>query len=86
MTRSPDALATADLPEAFILIVERQQAIARVVALAAPGAGNEAAEVHSPPVVILSHGKTQAAAARDEEHTKLLRGIFHRSVCVQFQR
>ncbi len=62
--------AAPDFPEVFVLIVERQQAIARVVTLAAFGTGNEAADVHSPPVVILGHGKAHAATAGDEEHAK----------------
>src|ERR1019366_6864 len=64
-------LAAADFPKAFILVVESQEPIARVVTLAAVGAGNEAAEVHSTAVVILGNGKAGAATARDEEHAKV---------------
>jgi len=71
ITRSPDALASADLPEAFVLVVESQQPITRVVTPAAVGAGNEAADVHSPAVVILGNGKAGAATARDQKHAKI---------------
>jgi len=66
--------AAADFPEAFSLVVERQQAIARVVTLAAVRAGNEAADMHSAAVVILGNGKRRAATAGDEEHAKVLPG------------
>jgi len=74
--RLPDALAAADFPEAFVLVVEGQQAIARIVTLAAVGAGNEAADVHSAAVVIFGNGKTGAATARDEEHAETLLGAY----------
>src|SRR5450755_1899119 len=64
------ALASPNFPKAFLLVVEREQAIARVVALAAVRAGNEAANVHSPPVVIFGDGKGRAATAGDEEHAE----------------
>src|ERR1700687_3123234 len=70
MDQSPDALAT-DFPEALILVVEDQQAIAGVVTLTTVGAGNEAADVHSLAVVIPGNGKAGAATARDEEHAKV---------------
>ena len=77
----PIGLAAANFPEAFILIIELQQAIARVVALAAVGAGNEAANVQSPTIVILSDRKTGAATARDEKHAKsCLVQLLHLSV------
>jgi hypothetical protein len=60
--------AAADLPKSFILIIERQQPVTRVVALATVRAGNEAADVHPAAVVILGHGKTGAATAWDKEH------------------
>ena len=52
----------------FLLVVEREQTIARVVTLAAVGARNEAADVHSSAVVIFGDGKDQAATAGDEGH------------------
>src|SRR5450755_1295567 len=67
--------ATANLPEAFLLVVERQESIARVVALAAFGAGDKAAEVHSLAVIIFGNGNARAATARDQEHTKFLPGV-----------
>jgi len=45
-----------------------QQAIARVVALAAVGAENKTAQMHSLAIIILGNGKGCAAAARYEEH------------------
>ncbi len=72
-----DCSAPADLPEMFGLIVKAEQAIARVVTLAAVRAGNEAPDVHSAAVVILGHGKAGAATARDQKHAKALRGLFH---------
>ena len=67
-----DCSTAADFPEALRLVIERQQAIARVVTLAAVRAGNEAAEVHSLAVVILGNGEGGAATAGDQEHARVL--------------
>ena len=79
LAASPAGSSTAaDLPKAFILVIKLQQAIARVVALAAIGAGNKASDVHAAAVVILGNGKVRAATARDEEHAEFL--LVHRVV------
>jgi hypothetical protein len=70
----------------FILIVEAKQAIARIVTLAAIGTRNEAAEVHSLPIVIFGDGKAGAATAGNEKHARVLCGCFHRLRCVRFHR
>ena len=57
------------------MIDQPNQVVPRVVALAAVGTGNEAAEVHSLAIVILGDGKACAATARDQEHAELLLGF-----------
>ena len=52
--------------------MKAQEAIARVVALAAVGAGNEAAQVHASAIKVLGDGKGCATTARDEEHAEAL--------------
>jgi hypothetical protein len=66
-----DCSAAADFPKMFRLVVEGEEAIARVVPLAAVGAGNEAADVHSAAVVIFGNGKAGAATTGDEEHAEV---------------
>ena len=66
-----EASAIFHLPEAVLVATKMQQAVARVMALAACGAGNETAEVHSPAVVFLGNGKGGAAAAGDQEHARI---------------
>ena len=69
------SLAAAHLPESFLLIVKCQQAIARVVPLAALRARIETADVHSLSVVVLGNGKAGTATAGDQEHAKILPGF-----------
>src|ERR1035438_2266596 len=52
----------------FLLIIERQQTIARIVAFPAIGAGNKTADVHSAVIVIRRNRKACPATARDQEH------------------
>jgi hypothetical protein len=66
--------ASANLPEAFVLIVEMQSAISRIVALAAVGAGNETADVHSLPIEIFGNCKGRATTAGDQEHAEVQLG------------
>ena len=80
----------ADFPEALVLIIERQQAIAGIVALAALGTGDEATDVHSRSVVIVGNGKAGATAARNDKHAKVFlvfrivlgRGPLHKCQCL----
>jgi hypothetical protein len=70
-------LAIINGPKALLMITEVKQAIARIVPLAALGAGNEAAQVHSLAIIVLGNSEAQAATAGDQEHAEILalRGI-----------
>src|ERR1035441_410326 len=52
----------------FLLIIECQQTIARIVAFPAIRAGNKTADVHSAVIVIRRNRKACPATARDQEH------------------
>lgn len=64
------------------MIAKTQQAVARVVALAAVGAGNEAAKVHTFAVEVFGYSKGRAAAAGDQKHAKRLRGGWLGYLCL----
>ena len=50
------------------MIAEAEQAVSGVVALAAVGAGDEAAKVHAFAIKVFGNCETCATTARDEEH------------------
>ena len=56
-------------PETLLVIPDLERAIARVVALAAIGAGDEAADVHAFVVEIVRDGESRTATARDEKES-----------------
>ena len=60
-------LAPAHFPEVLFLIIEMQQPVPRIVALAAVGAGNEAADVHPLAIVVFGDGKGAPTTAGYEE-------------------
>ena len=50
---SKTGLAPVHFPEVFFLIVKAEEPVARIVSLATIGAGNEAAQMHPLPVIVL---------------------------------
>jgi len=67
-----DRSAAVNLPEALRLVVQGQEAIARVVAFAAAWAGNKAAEMGSAPIKVFGHRKAGPATAGNQKKTKIL--------------
>ena len=55
-------------PEMFRLISETQEPVARIMPLAAIGAGNEAADVHALAIKVFRNSKARATTTWDEEH------------------
>jgi hypothetical protein len=73
-------LAVIDAPIAFPMIAEAEQTVSGIVALAAVGAGDEAAKVHASAIKVPGNRETCATTARDEEHpdgAAFRRLVFH---------
>jgi len=63
--------AAGDFPKLFFLIIEAQKPIPRIVALAAVGARNKAAQMRAMTVKVFRNGKGCAATARNKEHVRM---------------
>jgi hypothetical protein len=54
-----------------LLIAQSEQSVQRIAALAALGAGNEAAKMHATAVVVRPHRERVSATARDEKDARV---------------
>jgi hypothetical protein len=63
-------------PKMLVLIAQPKQSIARIMALATFGAGDEASQVHAATVIVHSDRKSRSTTARDEENARV-RGLFY---------
>jgi len=58
-------------PKMFVLIAQPKQSVARIMALAAYRAGNEAAKMHAAAVIVHSYRESCSATARDEKNARV---------------